>query len=164
MQIGELARRAEVAIDTVRYYERQGLLPAPPRTAGGYRAYDDGDLDRLRFIRRAKSLGFTLQQASELLQLGTEQTADVGRIRDIARAELAVVEARLRELSDIRDGLRALVDSCPGAGALSECPIHAALSGRADSTAPGRSDCAHAGDVLHVATTPVRAKPARQSA
>lgn len=67
MKIGELAHRAEVGIDTVRYYERQGLLPAPERLASGYRRYDQSDVARLRFVRRAKALGFTLIEIRELL-------------------------------------------------------------------------------------------------
>ena len=76
MKIGELAQRAGVRIDTVRYYERQGLLPAPQRQASGYRRYEDSDVARLRFVRRAKALGFTLIEIRELLALSGRREED----------------------------------------------------------------------------------------
>ena len=123
MRIGELARRAGVNIDTVRYYERSGVLPVPARTASGYRDYDHGDLARLHFVRRAKRLGFTLAQAVELLALGNGPDADLAAVRSTATARLADVEARIAELAAMRDVLRTLVDACPGEGARDACPI-----------------------------------------
>lgn len=129
MKIGTLARRAEVASDTVRYYERQGLLPAPVRLASGYRDYDEADVSRLRFIRRAKALGFTLGEIGELLDLSSRREADMAGMKSAAEQKLADVDARLAELQRIREGLQALVASCPGHGALAHCPILDALSG-----------------------------------
>lgn len=123
MRIGELARRAGVNIDTVRYYERSGVLPVPARTASGHRDYDPGDLARLHFVRRAKRLGFTLAQAVELLALGNWPDADLAAVRSTATARLADVEARIAELAAMRDVLRTLVDACPGHGARDACPI-----------------------------------------
>ncbi len=128
MKIGELAIRAEVGIDTVRYYERQGLLPEPSRQASGYRRYDQSDVARLRFVRRAKALGFTLVEIRELLTLSTRPEDDMGSLKAAATAKLSDVESKLTELTRIRDGLRTLVASCPGHGALKQCPILNALA------------------------------------
>lgn len=128
MKIGELAQRAQVAIDTVRYYERQGLLPVPTRRASGYRSYDASDVVRLRFVRRAKALGFTLVEIRELLALSGRRDDDMADLKAVATEKLSDIEARLVELTRIRDGLRTLVASCPGHGALEECPILNALA------------------------------------
>lgn len=127
MKIGELAQRAGVRVDTVRYYERQGLLPPPVRQASGYRSYASSDLSRLRFVRRAKALGFTLQEIRELLALSGRRENDMGGLKAAATEKLVDVEAKLTELKRIRDGLETLVASCPGHGALEECPILNAL-------------------------------------
>ena len=129
MKIGTLAKRADVAIDTVRYYERQGLLPAPVRLASGYRDYTDGDVARLRFIRRAKALGFTLGEIGELLALSARRDGDMAGMKSAAQQKLADVDAKLAELQRIRQGLTDLVASCPGHGALEHCPILDALAG-----------------------------------
>jgi Hg(II)-responsive transcriptional regulator len=129
MKIGELARQADVAIDTVRYYERQGLLPEAKRTLSGYRRYAAPDVERVRFIRRAKALGFTLSEIGELLALSSRREADMAGMKRAAEAKLVDVDARLAELQRIRGGLEALVASCPGRGELQHCPILGALSG-----------------------------------
>ena len=129
MKIGELAQRAGVGIDTVRYYEREGLLPEARRLASGYRAYDGDDVRRLRFVRRAKALGFTLHEIRELLALSDRREDDMGGLKAAASEKLADVNARLAELNRMREGLEALVASCPGHGALAQCPILDALAG-----------------------------------
>lgn len=128
MKIGELAQRAGVPIDTVRYYERQGLLPEPERQPSGYRSYQSADVLRLRFVRRAKALGFTLEEISELLALSSHREDDMGSLKAAAEQKLAGVEAKLAELTRIRDGLRTLITACPGHGALGACPILQALN------------------------------------
>ena len=128
MKIGELAQSAGVPIDTVRYYERQGLLPEPQRQPSGYRRYQTADVLRLRFVRRAKALGFTLREISELLQLSGRSGEDMAAVRASAAARLADVERKLDELTRIRDGLRQLVAACPGQGGIQDCPILGALS------------------------------------
>ncbi len=128
MKIGELAQSAGVPIDTVRYYERQGLLPEPQRQPSGYRRYQTADVLRLRFVRRAKALGFTLREISELLQLSGRSGEDMAAVRASAAARLADVERKLDELTRIRDGLRQLVTACPGHGGIQDCPILGALS------------------------------------
>ena len=128
MKIGELAQRTGVPIDTVRYYERQGLLPEPERQPSGYRRYQSADVLRLRFVRRAKALGFTLEEIRELLALSSHREDDMGSLKAVAEQKLAGVEAKLAELTRIRDGLRTLIKACPGHGAFGACPILHALN------------------------------------
>jgi MerR family copper efflux transcriptional regulator len=126
MNIGQLARLAGVPIDTVRYYERQQLLPAPARSAAGYRRYEEGDVLRLNFIRRAKALGFTLEEIKDLLAISAARD-DIAQVKAAATTKLAVVEERLAELQRVRDALRGLIEACPGHGDPSTCPILGAL-------------------------------------
>ena len=128
MKIGELSRRAEVPIDTVRYYERQGLLPAPERQASGYRKYHADDVTRLQFVRRAKALGFTLKEIQELLALSDHRDDDMADLKAATNDKLADVNRKIAELSRIRTGLETLVEACPGHGALKHCPILHALA------------------------------------
>lgn len=127
MKIGELSRRTGIGIDTVRYYERQGLMRPASRMASGYRLFDEQDVARLHFIRRAKVLGFTLEEIRDLLALSDHRDDDMASMKAVATAKLADVEHRLVELERMRDGLRALVDACPGHGAMARCPILNAL-------------------------------------
>lgn len=126
LRIGTLAQQAGVGIDTVRYYERAGLLAPPPRRASGYRAYPADAVRRLRFIRRAKALGFTLDEIAELLALS--QRRDVRAVKKAAQAKLALVEARIAELARVKRGLKTLIEACPGHGDPDHCPILAALN------------------------------------
>jgi Zn(II)-responsive transcriptional regulator len=123
--IGQLAKKTGVPIDTVRYYERNALLEPASRLASGYRRYGDREVRRLRFIRRAKALGFTLGDIRELLTLSDER--NVAKVKRVATAKLADIEARIAELERIRSGLQALVASCPGHGRAEACPILNAL-------------------------------------
>lgn len=132
MQIGQLARRAGVSIDAIRFYERERVLPRPARLPSGYRRYNDEDVTRLRFIRRAKALGFTLGEIRELLALSKPRSGDMSRLKLKTEAKLALVENKLAELDLIRDALQALVDICPGQGRLERCPILHALSEEGD--------------------------------
>ncbi|HVK50730.1 MAG TPA: MerR family transcriptional regulator [Pseudoxanthomonas sp.] len=127
MNIGQLARLAGVPIDTVRYYERQQLLPMPARSAAGYRRYQDEDVLRLNFIRRAKALGFTLEEIKDLLAISASRD-DMAQVKAAASAKLALVEERIAELQRVREALRGLVDACPGHGDSSTCPILGALN------------------------------------
>ncbi len=123
--IGALAKRAGVAIDTVRYYERSGLLSPNSRLASGYRRYGMVELSRLRFIRRAQALGFTLKEVRELLALWKRR--DVARVKHTAQEKLATVELRIAYLERIRSGLQNLIATCPGRGHAEDCPILKAL-------------------------------------
>jgi Zn(II)-responsive transcriptional regulator len=124
--IGQLAKHAGVAIDTVRYYERNHLLAPAGRLASGYRRYGEAELKRLRFIRRAKALGFTLEDIRSLLSLSDQR--NVAKVKRAAEAKLADVEQRIDELQRIRNGLRTLVKACPGHGRAESCPILNALT------------------------------------
>jgi len=124
--IGQLAKRGGVGIDTVRYYERNGLLAPRTRLASGYRRYGDLELTRLRFIRRAQALGFTLREIKELLALSAQR--DVARVKRSAQKKLVDVEARIDALERMHDGLSKLITACPGHGRAADCPILKALT------------------------------------
>ena len=124
--IGQLAKRGGVRVDTVRYYERNGLLAARSRLASGYRRYGEIELARLRFIRRAQTLGFTLKEIKQLLALSAQR--DVARVKRSAQTKLKDVQARIAALERVRDGLATLVEACPGHGRAADCPILRALS------------------------------------
>jgi MerR family copper efflux transcriptional regulator len=127
MTIGKLAAAADVAIDTVRYYERAGLLPEPPRRESGYREYPADAVKRLRFIRRAKALGFSLPEIGELLDLSAS-SADVRKVKSAAQSKLKLLDEKIAELTRVRDGLQKLVKHCPGHGDADSCPILNALN------------------------------------
>lgn len=126
LSIGQLARQAGVGIDTIRYYERDGLLTPAGRLASGYRRYGVIELRRLRFIRRAKALGFSLEDIRTLLTLSEQRS--VARIRQAAQGKLADIDARIEELTRIRAGLHTLIAACPGHGRSEQCPILNALT------------------------------------
>lgn len=128
---GEVADEANVNVQTVRYYERRGLLPEPPRSSGGFRQYSPEYVSRIRFIKRAQELGFTLEEANELLQLRVTPDADRADVRAVAEDKIDEVEAKIRDLRRIRDTLGELVEACEGHGATSECPIVHAMEGPA---------------------------------
>jgi MerR family copper efflux transcriptional regulator len=123
--IGKLAARAGVSVDTVRYYEKSGLLPPNERLPSGYRLYGELQVARLRFIRRAQELGFSLREIRELLGLSKQR--DVQKVKRVAEGKLADVEQRLAALTRVRDGLAVLVATCPGHGRAADCPILKAL-------------------------------------
>ena len=128
MKIGELAKQAGVSIDTVRYYEREGVLPIPVRQGSGYRQYEAADLGRLQFVRRAKALGFSLTEITDLLSLSQRSGDDMADVRHTAQARLRDVNHKLEALTRIKHGLDLLVAACPGFGEIKECPIVAALT------------------------------------
>jgi MerR family copper efflux transcriptional regulator len=118
MTIGELAAAAHVGVETVRYYEREGLLPEPPRNRAGYRQYTDDDVWRLSFIRRGKALGFSLRDIGELLGLGEQRS--VAGVRRVTEARLARVNDEMTELAQRRDDLQRLLATCAD-GADEDC-------------------------------------------
>lgn len=123
MRIGEVASEAGVGVETLRFYERRGLLEEPPRTGSGYRAYGRGAVRRVRFIRRAKELGFTLREIDELLALSCDEGATCADVRRRAEAKVADVEERIRRLAAIRDALVDLAARCHGDAPASDCPF-----------------------------------------
>jgi len=130
LTIGQLARRAGVGIETVRFYERQGLLPKPPRTPSGYRQYSTDALGRLAFIGRAKALGFALREIADLLALDASRDATCVDVKERAQRKLAETEVQLADLTRVRDTLRGLVAEC-GSGPAERCPVLMSLKGEA---------------------------------
>jgi MerR family transcriptional regulator, copper efflux regulator len=123
MRIGELAERTGASVQTVRYYERRGLLPEPDRMRSGYRIYDESDLLRLRFILRAKDLGFTLSEIRELLDLRVDPSRTADDVRELAQEKIADVDARMRDLRRIRRVLGQLVEACAARRGQEECAL-----------------------------------------
>jgi MerR family mercuric resistance operon transcriptional regulator len=129
MTIGSAAAAAGVGVETIRFYERRRLIDRPPRPERGFRIYSPDLVARVRFIREAQRLGFSLRQVGELLDLQADPAADAGEVRDRAAAKLEEVEHKITRLERIRAGLAALVAACPGSGPLGACSIIGALNG-----------------------------------
>src|SRR5216683_2253221 len=123
LTIGHLARESGMNLETVRYYERRGLLPKPPRSVSGYRLYPIEATQRLRFIQRAKELGFSLKEIGELLSLRLSPTTTSARIRAKAKSKINDIRSKIRSLESMEKTLRKLTKSCPGCGPLAQCPI-----------------------------------------
>ena len=128
--IGQLAREAGINLETVRYYERRGLLPKPPRTSSGYRLFPMDAAQRLRFIKRAKDLGFSLAEIQELLALRVSRRTSSAEVRKRAEAKIGDIEGKIRSLESMRNSLRKLTNACEGCGPISECPIIESLEGQ----------------------------------
>ncbi|MFB3142619.1 MAG: MerR family DNA-binding protein [Acidobacteriota bacterium] len=127
LTIGQVAKRSGIGLETVRFYERKGLVEEPPRTDSGYRQYPEEVVARIRFIRRAKELGFKLSEISELLSLRVDPDSTCSDVRQQAEFKIADVEERIRVLQGIKTALKKLAASCVGTGPTSECPILEAL-------------------------------------
>jgi Zn(II)-responsive transcriptional regulator len=125
--IGELARLAGVNIQTIHYYERRGLIKPAGRTGAGYRLYDDRILKRLRFIRRAKGLGFMLKEINGLLDLRVESSSDCDMAKRKVEAKLKAVEQRIEALDSVRKILNELMDACDKRQPTDDCPILKAI-------------------------------------
>jgi len=122
MKIGEVAERSGCHPETVRYYERIGLLPAPPRTAGGYRDYRPADADRLRFISRGRELGFSLAEIRSLLGLAEDDELSCQDVDRLAREHLLDIQTRLSDLQRMASELERVIGSCSG-GERGQCAI-----------------------------------------
>jgi MerR family mercuric resistance operon transcriptional regulator len=123
LTIGQLARQAGVGVETIRFYEREGLLAEPARLPSGYRQYPPDTVDRVRFIRQAQRLGFTLRESKELLDLRDDPLAGREDVRGRATAKLADIDARIADLRAMRAELGRLVAACDGRGSAAGCPI-----------------------------------------
>ena len=131
MTIARLAEAGGVGVETVRYYQRRGLMPEPARPGGsGFRRYGDEDVGRLRFIRQAQAAGFTLEKIAELLAL--DATQERSKVRRLARARIEALDARIAEMTAARDSLARLAEDCASGGA-GPCPILAAFDAGARS-------------------------------
>jgi Cu(I)-responsive transcriptional regulator len=127
MNIGELARAADTKAETIRYYERIGLLAAPPRTVGNYRDYSAAHVTRLTFTRRARDLGFSIEQIRALLDMADQQEQSCEAVDIIAREHLADVKRKLAALSALRRELESMIGQCRP-GTVAECRILEALA------------------------------------
>ena len=123
LSIGQVAKQMEIGVETVRYYEREGLLEEPARKPSGYRQYDEGVVKRIKFILQAKSLGFTLKEIKELLSLRNSGDADCSEFQSRAAKKIGEVEGKIQSLERIKNALEKISQACPGTGALSNCPI-----------------------------------------
>jgi MerR family copper efflux transcriptional regulator len=128
LTIGRLAKQSGIGAETLRYYERRGLLRPSQRTAAGYRLYQPEAAARLRFIRRAQALGFSLDEIGELLALSDDPGRSAAAVKRMTRAKIDDIQARIRDLERMKDGLAALETRCPGHGSTRDCPILAALN------------------------------------
>lgn len=130
MTIGQLAERAGVNVETVRYYERRGLLSEPARTGSGYRDYEPDAVARLRFIKRAQGLGFTLREIEELLGLRVHHEGACEAVGQKTREKITLVRQKIRELAAMEQSLARLAAACEARQRTGDCPILHALEGR----------------------------------
>jgi Zn(II)-responsive transcriptional regulator len=130
MTIGQLARLAGVKTQTIRFYEAEGLMPEPARRASGYRQYSSDMLQRVRFIRAAKDVGFTLEEIGELLALRVRRGESCAGVRRRAQAKVADIDAKLAQLTRMRRILARMISSCSGRRAIEDCVILEAIEAR----------------------------------
>jgi Hg(II)-responsive transcriptional regulator len=132
MRIGAAAAQAGVNVQTLRYYERRGLLPRPPRRTSGYCEFSDDAVRAVRFVKRAQDLGFTLDEIDELLRLRNDKRRDRARVRSVAAQRVRDIERRIAELQAMKKALSHLLGCCEEGSTL-ECPIIEALDGREEA-------------------------------
>jgi Cu(I)-responsive transcriptional regulator len=130
LSIGELSKATGVKVVTIRYYEQIGVMPEPPRTEGSYRAYNQDHLRLLHFIRRCRSLGFTLDQVRELLRLSSEKAKACSQVDEITKQHLHDIEEKIADLTRLAVELRHISDCCRGDRLIANCRIVEALSPR----------------------------------
>jgi MerR family mercuric resistance operon transcriptional regulator len=136
MTIGKAARTAGVGVETIRFYERKGLIDQPLKPLqAGFRVYPQETLQRIRFIRQAQAIGFSLHEINELLSLRADPAADCSSVRQQASVKLAEVNRKITQLEDIRVALQDLIAACPGRGALRVCSIMETLAASDDGRA-----------------------------
>lgn len=132
-KIGEVARRADVNKETVRYYEKRDLIPKPDRRRSGYRIFTQRHIDQIKFIKRAQELGFTLSEIKELLELRLDGNTTCSEVRTEAQNKYRDVISKIKDLQRIRDTLLDLIDSCDEEGPKGDCPILDALEGKSET-------------------------------
>ncbi|WP_254452777.1 MerR family transcriptional regulator [Roseicella sp. DB1501] len=129
MTIGAAAREAGVGVETIRFYERSGLVPQPPKPEGaGVRLYPASTVEQVRFIKEAQELGFSLREAQDLLKLRANPSAECSDVRSLAAAKLDEINRKIQRLQNIGATLERLVAACPGNVGLQECPVMEALT------------------------------------
>lgn len=139
LTIGRLAQTADVGVETIRYYERRGLIRQPRATAGAFRVYPEDTVGRIHFIRRAKELGFTLSEIAELLSVTEKPTSERSSLKAYAAHKIEDIEHKIRDLTEIKRTLEKLMKACSGRGPLAGCPIMEALQTQPNSKADCRS-------------------------
>ena len=140
LRTGELARRANVNVETLRFYERQGLLPKPPQRASGYREYPPEAVGLVQFIKRAQTLGFSLREIKELLALREVPRATCGDVRVLAQRKIEEIDAKISDLHAMRAALTKLLKGCTGTAPIAQCPIIESLVKEPKSTAEAPTD------------------------
>jgi Cd(II)/Pb(II)-responsive transcriptional regulator len=133
MKIGELALAAQTRVETIRYYEREGLLPQAPRSEGNYRIYGPAHVERLAFVRHCRSLDMTLDEVRVLLRFKDEPQAECGEVNTLLDEHIGHVATRIRELRELEKQLKALREQCPGTSESAHCGI---LNGLAQASSP----------------------------
>ena len=123
LTIGRVAKQADVHVETIRYYERRGLLPDPPRTEAGYRQYSDESVTRLRFIKEAQTLGFTLEEIQRLLALRVDKETSCADVRRRAERKVVDIKAKISSLQAMHDALQEMIVACAQGGPSGECPL-----------------------------------------
>ncbi|MDD9892973.1 MAG: MerR family DNA-binding protein [Gammaproteobacteria bacterium] len=131
LSIGKLANQCDVSVEAIRYYEREGLLETPSRSASGYRQYAESAVKRLRFIRRAKTLGFTLGEIRNLLAISDHKETGKSEVKNLTEQKLLVIKERIADLQRVYEALSDLSDQCSGEGCIDTCPIIEALNSEA---------------------------------
>ncbi len=137
LRTGEVARRAGVNVETLRYYEREGILPEPPRRISGYREYPPETVDLIRFVKRAQELGFSLKEVQGLLDLRQTPRRAPGKVPRLVKTKIDEIEHKIRDLEAMRRALGELLCACEEKSGGSSCPIIASLSGCPDCTDVG---------------------------
>ena len=127
LNIGALAKQTDTKVETIRYYERIGLLPQPARTSGNYRTYGEAELNRLSFIRRARNLGFSIEQVHDLLNLSDRRDQSCAEVDALTRSHLAEVERKIADLQALQRELSSMLGQC-SQGTISQCLIIEALA------------------------------------
>lgn len=127
MTVGELAKKARVNVETLRYYERRSILPKPTRTTSGYRIYGEEDVRRIRFVKQAQAMGFRLNEISELMSLAVDDPLTCDEVREQAESKLTEIDRKLSDLRRVRKTLVRLIKSCQTGDPTGPCPILSSL-------------------------------------
>lgn len=135
LTIGQVAQKSGLGLETIRFYERKGLINAPPRTSSGYRQYPESILSRLYFVRSAKQLGFSLGEILELLRLRVDSQTTCDDVKERAIGKIVEIDRKIVALEQMRAALRRLTTQCEGEGPTGDCPILVALEGSGEENA-----------------------------
>jgi MerR family mercuric resistance operon transcriptional regulator len=130
LTVGELAKKANVNVETIRYYERRRIMPKPARTRAGYRVYPSEAVQRVRFVKRAQELGFSLKEIQELLSLRVATATTSADIRQRAESKISDIEAKIQGLKAMKKRLVQITNACSGCGPVTECSILESLDER----------------------------------